>query len=57
MPRQNTRRREGWGVVDAFEWTAREVLLNVSRQELERRKKASGVAMDKKKAVEGGKCC
>jgi len=33
-----TSAKEGWHVVDAFEWTAREVLATVSRTELERRK-------------------
>jgi hypothetical protein len=33
-----TSAKEGWHVVDAFEWTAREVLATVSRTELERKK-------------------
>lgn len=33
-----TSAKEGWHVVDAFEWTAREVLATVSRTELDRRK-------------------
>lgn len=33
-----TSAKEGWGIVEAFEWTAREVLGRFSRQELERRK-------------------
>ena len=33
-----TSAKEGWHVVDAFEWTAREVLASVSRSELDRRK-------------------
>lgn len=33
-----TSAKEGWHVVDAFEWTAREVLATVSRAELDRRK-------------------
>ena len=33
-----TSAKEGWHVVDAFEWTAREVLASVSRTELDRRK-------------------
>ena len=37
-----TSAKEGWHVVDAFEWTAREVLATVSRTELERRKVSSG---------------
>ena len=32
-----TSAKEGWGVEAAFEWTAREVLANVSRSELEQR--------------------
>jgi hypothetical protein len=33
-----TSAKEGWHVVDAFEWTAREVLATVSRTELDKRK-------------------
>ncbi|GFZ46616.1 GTP-binding protein YPT32/YPT11 [Saitozyma sp. JCM 24511] len=38
-----TSAKEGWGVVDAFEWTAREVLERVGRRELESRKVSRGV--------------
>lgn len=33
-----TSAKEGWHVVDAFEWTAREVLTTVSKADLDRRK-------------------
>jgi hypothetical protein len=38
-----TSAKEGWGVVDAFEWTAREVLDRVSKAEMERRKVSNSV--------------
>jgi Ras-related protein Rab-2A/Rab family protein len=37
-----TSAKEGWGVVEAFEWTAREVLERVGRRELESRKVSRG---------------
>lgn len=33
-----TSAKEGWHVVDAFEWTAREVLATISQADLDRRK-------------------
>lgn len=39
-----TSAKEGWGVVDAFEWTAREVLKRVGRRELESRKVSRDVS-------------
>ncbi|KAK8846870.1 hypothetical protein IAR55_005960 [Kwoniella newhampshirensis] len=50
-----TSAKEGWGVVDAFEWTAREVLDRVGKAELER-KKAGGVKLNKQTDQKGG-CC
>lgn len=49
-----TSAKEGWGVVDAFEWTARQILERVERGEFERRK-PSGVKLDSAK-TKGG-CC
>nr|XP_031858165.1 uncharacterized protein CI109_006407 [Kwoniella shandongensis]KAA5525237.1 hypothetical protein CI109_006407 [Kwoniella shandongensis] len=51
-----TSAKEGWGVVDAFEWTAREVLDRVGKAELERKKKAGGVKLNKETNTKGG-CC
>jgi hypothetical protein len=65
-----TSAKEGWHVVDAFEWTAREVLATVSRTELERKKvrcidasrgvklicQPKGVNVTSKKEQSGG-CC
>lgn len=36
-----TSAKEGWHVVDAFEWTAREILNTVSRTELDKREVSS----------------
>ncbi|WOO79747.1 Ras-related protein RABB1b [Vanrija pseudolonga] len=49
-----TSAKEGWGVVDAFEWTARQILERVERGEFERRK-PSGVKLDSAKSKGG--CC
>ncbi|WVQ97924.1 hypothetical protein IAU59_005043 [Kwoniella sp. CBS 9459] len=51
-----TSAKEGWGVVDAFEWTAREVLEKVRKGELERRK-PGGVKPNEASPNKGGKCC
>ncbi|KAK1926446.1 GTPase [Papiliotrema laurentii] len=49
-----TSAKEGWGVVDAFEWTAREALRRHNEDELQRRK-PRGVDLGSKKARGG--CC
>ncbi|WVF69883.1 hypothetical protein IAT40_004666 [Kwoniella sp. CBS 6097] len=51
-----TSAKEGWGVVDAFEWTAREVLGKVRKGELERRK-PGGVKLNEAAPSKAGKCC
>ncbi|ORY27090.1 putative GTPase [Naematelia encephala] len=50
-----TSAKEGWGVVDAFEWTAREVLRRVQKSELDKRR-PGGVKLDERQAKKGG-CC
>ncbi|WRT64912.1 uncharacterized protein IL334_001851 [Kwoniella shivajii] len=50
-----TSAKEGWGVTDAFEWTAREVLEKVRKGEMERRKPA--VRLKDAETSQGGKCC
>jgi Ras-related protein Rab-2A/Rab family protein len=50
-----TSAKEGWGVVDAFEWTARQILERVERGEFERRKPAAAVNLKEQKAKGG--CC
>jgi Ras-related protein Rab-2A/Rab family protein len=49
-----TSAKEGWGVVDAFEWTARQILERVERGEFER-KKPQGVNLSDQ-SKKGG-CC
>ncbi|OCF37452.1 rab family protein [Kwoniella heveanensis CBS 569] len=51
-----TSAKEGWGVVDAFEWTAREVLEKVKKGEMERRK-PGGVKLNESAPNKAGKCC
>ncbi|WWC59389.1 uncharacterized protein I303_101944 [Kwoniella dejecticola CBS 10117] len=51
-----TSAKEGWGVTDAFEWTAREVLEKVKKGELERRK-PGGVKLKEGNPGKTGKCC
>jgi len=49
-----TSAKEGWGVVDAFEWTARQILERVERGEFER-KKPQGVNLNDQQKKGG--CC
>ena len=49
-----TSAKEGWGVVDAFEWTARQILERVERGEFERRR-PKGVSLEEGKKAGG--CC
>ncbi|WVW78611.1 hypothetical protein I302_100570 [Kwoniella bestiolae CBS 10118] len=51
-----TSAKEGWGVNDAFEWTAREVLEKVRKGEMERRK-PGGVKLNETRQNKGGRCC
>ncbi|WWC67814.1 uncharacterized protein I206_101728 [Kwoniella pini CBS 10737] len=51
-----TSAKEGWGVTDAFEWTAREVLEKVKKGELDRRK-PGGVKLKAKEMERQSKCC
>ncbi|WWD07830.1 hypothetical protein V865_005936 [Kwoniella europaea PYCC6329] len=51
-----TSAKEGWGVTDAFEWTAREVLDKVKKGDMER-KKPGGVKLNETRQNKGGRCC
>ncbi|WVR04522.1 hypothetical protein IAU60_001526 [Kwoniella sp. DSM 27419] len=51
-----TSAKEGWGVEDAFEWTAREVLEKVKKGEVER-KQPGGVKLTGGDSIRPGKCC
>ncbi|WWC87037.1 uncharacterized protein L201_001922 [Kwoniella dendrophila CBS 6074] len=51
-----TSAKEGWGVTDAFEWTAREVLDKVKKGEMER-KKPGGVKLNETEQSTRGGCC
>lgn len=50
-----TSAKKGWGVVDAFEWTARQILERVERGEFERKKPAAGVSLTE--TTKKGGCC
>ncbi|RSH83808.1 hypothetical protein EHS25_005423 [Saitozyma podzolica] len=50
-----TSAKEGWGVVEAFEWTAREVLEKVGRRELESRKVSRGVSTRLQMRLQGSR--
>jgi Ras-related protein Rab-2A/Rab family protein len=49
-----TSAKEGWGVVDAFEWTARQILERVERGQFERRKPRN---VDVNGQSKKGGCC
>ncbi|KAK4686587.1 hypothetical protein P7C73_g3529, partial [Tremellales sp. Uapishka_1] len=50
-----TSAKEGWGVEEAFEWTAREILEKVEQQAITL-KQRSGVKVQEGKEIKG-KCC
>ncbi|RXK35866.1 rab family protein [Tremella mesenterica] len=51
-----TSAKEGWNVVNAFEWTAREVLTRINKSEMERKKKRGGpIKLDDRDRSRG--CC
>lgn len=49
-----TSAKEGWGVVDAFEWTARQMLERIEQGQVDR--KAKTVELGKGRGAKGG-CC